>query len=93
MNFKVEYLGKIIAEFENCSDAILFLDSKRKLIYHSCNSVLLDRIAEENGLDRNDYGAFTRSLCRPYYISEKERIERECRLIEESEEYNGNSSE
>ena len=86
MDFKIEYLGKIIAEFENLSDAVLFLDSKRKLIYHSRNSVILDRISKENGLDRNDYGAFTSSLCRPYYIAEKERIERECRLIEESEE-------
>lgn len=92
MDFKVEYLGKIIAEFEDMSDAVLFLETKRKLIYHSQNSIILDRIAKENGLSRDDYGAFTSSLCRPYYIAEKERIECECRLIEEGEKLNGNDS-
>lgn len=89
MNFKIEYLGKIIAEFEDMSDAVMFLESKRKFIYHSRNAVILDRIAEEHGLDRDDYSVFTTSLCRSYYIAEKERIESECRLIEED----GNNSE
>lgn len=92
MDFKVEYLGKIIAEFEDMSDATLFLESKRELLYHFRNASILDRIAEEHGLDREDYSVFTISLCRPYYIAEKERIKSECRLIVRDEEWNDNDS-
>lgn len=82
MNYKIEYKGEIIAEFKELQDAEYFLDYKRKSILHEMNGEILDRIAEENNLDRRYPGTFKNEIVMPYYNKAKEQIKSDCRLVE-----------
>ena len=83
MNYKIEYMGEIIAKFKELADAEHFLEYKRETLLNERNSDILDTIAVENNLDRRRPGTFTNAIVMPYYDKAKKQIESECRLVVE----------
>ena len=83
MNYKIEFMGEIIADFKELADAEHFLEYKRETLLNERNSEILDKIAEENNLDRRYPGTFSNDIVIPYYDKAKKQIESECRLVVE----------
>lgn len=81
MNYEIELKGKIIATFEELEDAEHFLEYKRERLLFERNSEILDKIAEENNLDRRYPGTFSNAIVMPYYDKAREQVKQDCRLV------------
>lgn len=81
MNYKIEFKGKTIAQFEELEDAEYFLGYKRESLLNEQNDQILDEIAQENGWDRNCPGLFSNDIVMAYYDKHREQMESDCRLI------------
>lgn len=81
MNYEIELKGKIIATFEELEDAEHFLEYKRERLLFERNSEILDKIAEENNLDRRYPGTFSNAIVMPYYDKAREQVNQDCRLV------------
>jgi hypothetical protein len=74
----------VIAMFTEESDAKRFLEWKREEVLQDRNSEILDKIAEENNLDRKSPGLFPASITAKYYAEAREQINQEYVISEGS---------
>lgn len=82
MKYSILHNGREIACFEFKEDALHFLEWKREKALMNMNTSILDKIAEENSLDRRYPGLFPSSVTFPYYEKAKAQIETEITMKE-----------
>ena len=82
MKFSILHSGREIACFECEEDALHFLEWKKEKALMSMNTSILDKIAEENNLDRRYPGLFPSSITFPYYEKARAQIETETTMKE-----------
>lgn len=83
MNYKVTYKNEIIATFKDETDANAFVEWKRDRLLFVMNEKLLDRIAEENHLDRKYPGLFPLSITQRYFDEAVKQLEADCLVTKE----------
>ncbi len=84
MDYIIEYKGQEIAAFADRKDAEDFCGMKREQLLQQKNDSILDKIAEEMGLDRSSPGMFPLGVTMLYYDAAREQIKKECVLIEKT---------
>ncbi len=84
MDYIIEYKGEEIAAFADRKDAEDFCKTKRERLLQQKSGSILDKIAEETGLDRRSPVMFPLSVTMPYYDAARQQIKKECVLIEKT---------